>query len=149
MANTDLIYSRFTIPVDRILSIMESIQFTIKNRPYTTAPNLPKLCGKIISTKFVLGNIAQIKASNLHKIIQAEVTYDVRRIRLHKKDKAIQTIIFWRNNLIRLNSCVLHPYHVPTVLISSDVSYHALSAQFFKGGREHICFKFFSEYEIK
>ena len=40
-------------------------------------------------------------------------------------------------------------YQVPTVFISSDTSYHALSAQSFKGGREHICFKFFSEYKIK
>ena len=57
----NLINSRFTIPENRILSIMESIQVTIKNLPYTTARNLSKLCGKIISTKFVLGNIAQNK----------------------------------------------------------------------------------------
>ena len=40
---------------------MEAIQVTIKNLPDTTARNLSKLCGKIISTKFVLGNIAQNK----------------------------------------------------------------------------------------
>ena len=51
--------------------------------------------------------------------------------------------------MIRLNSHVLYPYQFPTVLISSDASNHALSAQFFKGGREYICFKNFSEYEIK
>ena len=45
--------------------------------------------------------------------------------------------------------CILHPYQVPTVFISSDASYHALSAKVFKGGREQICFKFFSEYKIK
>ena len=83
MATTNLIYSRVAIPVDRILSIMESIQFTIKNLPYTTAPNLLKLYGKIISTQFVLGSIAQLKARNLHKIIQAELTWDDKRIRLH------------------------------------------------------------------
>ena len=67
----NLIHSRFTIPVDRILSIMESIQFPIKNLPYTTPLNLSKLCGKIIfSTKFVLGNIAQLKARNLHKLFK-------------------------------------------------------------------------------
>ena len=53
---------------------MESIQVTIKNLPYTTARNLSKLCGKIISTKFVLGNIAQLKTRNIYKIIQAELT---------------------------------------------------------------------------
>ena len=74
-----------------------------KNLPYTTAPNLSKLCGKIISTKFVLGNILQLKARNLHEIIKAELTWN-RRIRLHENDKANQKISFWRINLIRLNS---------------------------------------------
>ena len=73
---------------------MESIQFTIKDLPYTTAPNRCKLCGKIIfSTKFVLGNIVQLKARNLHKIIRAELTWD-RRIRLHESKKANEEIIF-------------------------------------------------------
>ena len=113
---------------------MESIQVTIKNLPYTTARNLSKLCGKIISTKFVLGNIAQLKTINIYKIIQAELKWD-KCIRLHEYDKAIQEIIFWRNNLIRLNSRVLYPYQVPTVFISSDASNHALSAQLLKAGR--------------
>ena len=53
--------------------------------------------------KFVLGNIAQLKARNLQKIIQAELTWD-RRNKLHENNKANQEIIFWTNNLIRLNS---------------------------------------------
>ena len=68
---------------------MESIQVTIKNLPYTTARNLSKLCGKIISTKFVLGNIAQLKTRNIWKIIRAELNWD-KRIRLHENNKAIQ-----------------------------------------------------------
>ena len=66
----NLINSGFTIPKNWILSIMESIHIAIKNLPYTTARNLSKLCGKIISTKFVLGNIAQLKTRNIYKIIQ-------------------------------------------------------------------------------
>ena len=140
--------SRFTIPENRILSIMESIQVAIKNLPHTTAQNLSKLCGKIISTKFELGNIAQLKTRDIYKIMQAELTWD-KRIRLHESDKAIQEIIFWRNNLIRLNLRVLYTYQVPTVFSSSDASNHALSAQFLKGGTEYIYFKNFSKYEIK
>ena len=120
---------------------MEAIQVTIKNLPHTTARNLSKLCGKIISTKFVLGNIAQLKTRNIYKIIQAELKWD-KCIRLHEYDKAIQEIIFWRNNLIRLNSRVLYPYQVPTVFISSDASNHALSAQFLKGERIYMFEKF-------
>ena len=106
LATASLIHSRFIIPVDRICSIMESIQFTIKNLPYTTAPNLLKLCDKINSTKFVLGNIAQSKARNLYKIIQVELKWDDRRI-LKRQDHS-ENYFFLQNNLIRLNSCVLH-----------------------------------------
>ena len=96
----------------------------------------------------VLGNTAQLKIRNIYKITQAELTWD-KRIRLHENGKAIQEIIFSQNNLIRLNSLFLDLYQVPTVFISSDASNHALSAQVLKGGREYICFKNFSEYEIK
>ena len=81
------------MPENRILSFMESIQVTIKNLPYTTARNLSKLCGKIISTKFLLGNIAQLKTRIISKIIQAELKWD-KCIRLHENDKAIQKICF-------------------------------------------------------
>ena len=72
---------------------MESIHIAIKNLPYTTARNLSKLCGKIISTKFVLGNIAQLKTRNIYKIIQVELTWN-KRIWLHENNKAIQKFIF-------------------------------------------------------
>ena len=114
----------------------------------TTARNLSKLCGKIISTKFVLGNIAQSKTRNIYKIIQVELTWD-KHIRLHENDKAIQEIILWQNNFIRLNSRVLYPYQVRTVFISSDASNHVLSTQFFKGGREDRCFNKTTKNETK
>ena len=69
----NLINARFTVPENRIFSIMEFIQVTIKRLPYTTARNLSKLYGKIISTNLVLGNIAQLKTKNIYKIIQAEL----------------------------------------------------------------------------
>ena len=73
---------------------MESIQVTIKNLPYATPRNLSKLCGKTVSNKFVLGNIAQLKTRNIYKIIQAKLKWD-KRIRLHENDKAIREIVFW------------------------------------------------------
>ena len=47
-------------------------------------------------------------------------------MRLYEKDKAIQEIIFWRNNLIRLNSCLLDLYYISTVFISLDASNQVL-----------------------
>ena len=49
---------------------MESIFFSLekffKNLPYATARKLAKVCGKLISTKFVMGNIVQVKTRNLY-----------------------------------------------------------------------------------
>ena len=65
----------------------------------------------------MLRKIAKLKTKNLYKIIQAELTWG-KHIRLHENDKAIQEILFWRKNLIRLIACVLYPYQIPTVFIS-------------------------------
>ena len=129
---------RFTIPIDWIPSIMESIQFTIKILLCTTASNLSKLCA---TTKFVLGNIAQLKARNLHKIIPAELTWG-RLFRLHENNKANKEIIFLRNNLIRLNSCVLHPYQVPTVLFFIRKLSHDICTIFLKEGKNIYALNF-------
>ena len=47
-------------------------------------------------------------------------------MRLYEEDKAIQEIIFWRNNLIQLNSCLLDLYHISTVFISLEASNQVL-----------------------
>ena len=73
---------------------MESIHIITKNLSYNTARSLSKLFGKFISTKFVLGNAAQSKARNLHKIIQADLTWD-KRIRLHMNRLGHSGNYFW------------------------------------------------------
>ena len=48
-----------SIPDKKIFSISNTKTKIIQSLPYTTARTLAKLCGKILSTKFVLGNIVQ------------------------------------------------------------------------------------------
>ena len=57
-------------------SIFLSLEKTIKNLPYTTALKLAKVCGKLISTKFVIGNIVQLKTRNLYRIIGVRHSWD-------------------------------------------------------------------------
>ena len=61
----------FSIPQIRMESISFSLAKIIKNLTYTTACKLAKVCGKVISTKFVMGNIVQLKTRNLYEIIAA------------------------------------------------------------------------------
>ena len=37
---------------------------------HTTARGLGKACGKLISAKFVLGDIVQLKTRNLYKVVE-------------------------------------------------------------------------------
>ena len=59
----------FTIPNDRAESLQKEIDLVIHQLPYTSARKLAKVCGKIISTKFVLGNIVQLKTRRLYHVI--------------------------------------------------------------------------------
>ena len=67
--NINLYKLYFSISQTRMESIFFSLEKNIKNLPYTTARKLAKVCGKLISTKFVMGNIVQLKTRNLYRII--------------------------------------------------------------------------------
>ena len=125
---------------------MEYIQFTI-NIYHIPLLQICLNSGKIISTIFVLGNTAQLKARNSHKIIQAELTHSI------TWKRQSQSIIFWRNNLMQLNSYQVFAHF--TSLPSSYCFYFfrrklsCLIRTIFKRGREQICLKIYNKYKIK
>ena len=51
----------YCIPTEKLSAIKNSIVLLIEKLPYTTARELAKACTKLISTKFVLGDIVQLK----------------------------------------------------------------------------------------
>ena len=130
----------FSIPQTRIESrILFSLEKIMKNLPYTTARKLAKVCGKLNSTKFVMGNIVQLKTRNLFKIIGARHSWD-NRISVRKNDGVINKIHFWRLNLSRFNFRPMFYQQIPHVSISSDASNYALAA-LCSPGNQNISFK--------
>ena len=75
-------------------SIFFSLEKIIKNLPYATARKLAKVCGKLISAKFVMGNIVQLKTRDLYKIIGARHSWD-NRISVRENDGVINEIHSW------------------------------------------------------
>ena len=130
----------FSISQTRMESIFFSLEKIIKNLPYTTARKLAKVCGKLISTKFVVGNIVQLKTRNLYKIIEARHSWD-KRISVRENDGAINEIHFWRLNLSRLNCRPMFYQEIPHVYISSDASNYALAAYNALEETQNISFK--------
>ena len=66
------------IPTEKLSAIKSSIVLLIEKLPYTIARELGKTCGKLISTKFVLRDIVQLKTRNLYKAIENQPLWDSR-----------------------------------------------------------------------
>ena len=117
------IHLRLTTPENQTLSITEFIQFTIKNWAYTNVRNLSNLCGKVISTWFVVANIAQLNVKskehtqNHSSGVQANETNAsdyMKTTRLCRKSLFGEIISYDSVHVF------LHPYQVPTVFIYLD-----------------------------
>ena len=130
----------FSIPQTHIESIFFSLEKIIKNLPYTTACKLAKVCRKLISTKFVVGSIVQLKTRNLYKITGARHSWD-NLISVRENDGVINEIHFWRLNLSRLNCRPMFYQEIPQVYISSDASNYALAAYYVLEETQSVSFK--------
>ena len=93
----------FKIPDTRVASLFQTLQKIISALPYTTARTLAKLCGKLISTKSVLGNIIQLKTRRLYHVIASQKGWDS-RISLINPPKAVEELFFWQTYFHALNT---------------------------------------------
>ena len=84
----------FKIPENRVYSIFKTLCNIISSLPYTSARKLAKLCGKLISTKFVLGNIVQLKTRRLSHAINCQISWDS-RCSLNYHPKAMEEPFFF------------------------------------------------------
>lgn len=115
----------FSIPRDKIISTQNFIHFILTKLPYVSARLLAQLCGKILSKKFVLGDIAQLKTRYLYKLIDSRVTWD-RKLNLKYENSVIKELLFWRDDLKSLNNKILIQYQIPTTIAYSDASNNAI-----------------------
>ena len=70
--------------------------------PYTTARTLARFIGMIISMKFVMGPIVNLKTRFCNHLVITRVKWD-RPIKLFENNAAIKEIFFWKDNLSALN----------------------------------------------
>ena len=65
----------YYVSEERISNILGTVEY-ITNNPYISARTLAKLAGKIISTKFVLGDITQLKTRFIYQCIESRFSWD-------------------------------------------------------------------------
>ena len=93
----DLREGSLCISEKRVKSLLETVNKIIDVLPYVSARQLSRLTGKIMSTKFVLGNITQLKTRRLYRFIDGCSTWD-RRVSVLNEKGLLNEIVYWRNN---------------------------------------------------
>ena len=82
-----------------------------------TNRKLAKIAGSIISMKFVMGDITQLKSRAIENKISWDSKIDIKEI-----PEAIKEIKFWKNNLTKLNCRSISEHHANFIYIFSDAS---------------------------
>ena len=114
---------------------------TILSSPYTTARKLSRLTGKLLSMKYILGNIVRLKSRFL--CIDERSSWDA-KFNILKHTEALNEIFFWKYNLTKLNVKCIKPLFDSQEYLYSDASSFGLGAVT-SGALQ--CHRHFSAYE--
>ena len=136
----------FRVSNSRVTSLLESLQHVICSLPYTSARKLAKLCGKLISTKFVLGNIVQLKTRRLYNVISAQPKWDS-RCSLLSHPEAVDELFFWRECFVTLNSRPMDATYIPPLRGFSDASSTGLAGYLAHADGVKLSYRNFSQME--
>ena len=91
------------------------------------------VCGKIISTQFVLGYVVQLKTRRLFMVINAGAKWDT-KIPLQSHPDAIAELKFWENSFESLNKYFISIVYKPPVRGTSDASNSGVASKIWIDG---------------
>ena len=114
---------------------MYTLYQIISQLPITTPRKIARLCGKLVSCMFVLGNSVQLKTRRLHHIIATRSGWDT-LISIEGFPRAIKDIFFWK-----------HDFYTPASLAYSDASSTSIAAHVNVHNEEKIAYRNLSETE--
>ena len=117
----------FAISEKRIHSALKSIETILNSPNRITARQLARLAGKIISTKFVLGNVVRLRTHFFYRLIESRISWDKTFNVLHYNE-VVNEILFWKFNLCALNKRPIIKYNVPQLKVFSDASSTGIGA---------------------
>ena len=110
----------------RINKCQHYITHSLLSSPYTTARKLAKFVGMIISMKFVIGDIVNLKTRFCYQLIESRIAWDS-PIKLFVNNEAIDEVFFWKHNLSNLNvKHIKADNRINDILVHSDASNNAL-----------------------
>lgn len=128
---------------DRISSIILLVQ-SLLNSCYTSSRNLARFIGKVISTKYILGDVVNLKTRALYKIIEGRSSWDA-KLNILNFDDAHKELLYWRDSIIKLNYRVVKENEPFSVSVYSDASDKGIGA--FIKDTDYICHRNFTKLE--
>ena len=106
------------------------------------------MASKLISTKFIIGNIVQLKTRALYKVIEKRLSWD-KKFNIGNYNDTVEEILYWKFNIRNLNNKVFREYRIPSLFVYSDASNNGLASVYKDRGKSFICYKNFDKTEKK
>ena len=127
------------ITKSRIDNILNTISLILR-KIFVSARTLAKLAGQLISSKYVIGDIVQLKTRFLDKFIEQSSSWD-KTFNIGNYNDTVDEILFWKFNLVKYNNKVINCYNIPLFHVHSDASNTGIACVFNVRGKRNICFR--------
>ena len=82
---------------------------------------LAKLAGQLVSTKYVIGDIVQLKTRFIYKSTKQSSSWD-KTFNIGNYNETVDKMLFWKFNLVKYNNKVINSYNIPLFHVHSDAS---------------------------
>ena len=116
------------ITKSRIDNILNTISLILR-KIFVSARTLAKLAGQLISTKYVIGDIVQLKTRFLYKSIEQSSSWD-KTFNIGNYNDTVDEILFWKFNLVKYNNKVINCYNIPLSHVHSGASNTGIACVF-------------------
>ena len=126
------------ITKSRTDNILNTISLILQ-KIFVSARIWAKLAGQLISTKYVTGDIVQLKTRFLYKSIEQSSSWD-KTFNIGNYNDTVAKILFWKFNLVKYNNKVINCHNIPMFHVHSDASNAGIACVFDAKGNKNICY---------
>ena len=88
---------------------------------FVSTRTLAKLAGQLISTKYLIGDIVQLKTRFLYKSIEQSSSWN-KTFNIGNYNDTVDETLFWKFDLVKYNNKVINCYNIPLFHVHSDGS---------------------------
>ena len=107
---------------------------------------LAKFAGQLISTKYVISDIVQLKTRFLYKSIEQSSSWD-KTFNIGNYNNTVDEILFWKFNLEKYNNKVINCYNIPMFHVHPDAINTGIACVFDVREKKNICYRNLTDLE--